>query len=79
MQSLNTLLAEDPIAFYELTMKARDSQHEFFGNAAQRLQALALVEPDGRINGSVRNIVLSAVTGEGLDMKLDMPTVKEAP
>jgi hypothetical protein len=73
MLSLESLIQSSPIAFYELVMKCRDSNHQFFGNTVERLKELSLVQRDGTIHDSVRNIVLSAAEGDGLDMKLVSP------
>ena len=77
MMSLKRLFEEKPIVVYELTMKCRDSSHEFFGESESDLQELALVDSDGRIHGSIKNIILSAVQGEGLDMTLGSPKAPE--
>ncbi len=76
MRSLTGLMEWNPIAFYELVMKCRDSNHIFFGNVADVLKRLRLVEASGSIHNSVRNIVLSATKGERLDMTLDSPVQK---
>ena len=73
MISLHNLLQEDPITLYELVMKCRERDHQFWGDTVEKLQNLHLVEQDGRVHGAIRNIVLSAVTGEGLDMVLGSP------
>ncbi|MGQ0527595.1 MAG: hypothetical protein ACT4OY_06160 [Alphaproteobacteria bacterium] len=73
MMSLEGLMQQNPIAFYELTMKARDSKHQFFGNAGQVLEKFNLVSANGSMHDSIRNIVLSAVEGDGLDMTLGNP------
>lgn len=73
MMSLDHLVQEHPIAFYELVMKCRDHKHRFFGNAAEILQDLHLVESNGSIHDSIRNVVLSAATGDGFDMSLGSP------
>jgi hypothetical protein len=66
---LKNLIREDPIAFYELVMCCRDAEHTPFGNTAEKLQARRLYP----VHDSIRNIVLSAVTGEGLAMQLGSP------
>lgn len=74
MLSLGKLLQDNPIAFYELTMKARDSKHEFFGNVGSELKLLALIQENGNLHDSIRNIVLSVVEGEGAMMRLTSAT-----
>ena len=70
MLMLHDLLQDKPIVFYELVMKARDPNHKFFGCSGDNLKAVSLVQGNGQIHDSIRNIVLSAVKGEGLQMTL---------
>lgn len=79
MMSLERLFNNNPIVFYELVMKARDHQHEFFGDAESALQDLSLLDATGAVHDSVRNIVLSAVTGEDLEMTLGSPFAPAVP
>ncbi len=74
MLALDRLVRENPIAFYELVMKARDRKHEFFGNTASDLRALSLVQENGDLHDSIRNIVLSSTEGEGSHMILTSAT-----
>lgn len=75
MTSLGTLM--DSLAgvtqFYDLTMVCRDSNYKIGERNLKALQDLALLQPDGRPHESIKNIVLSAVAGEGLGMKLSSP------
>ncbi len=73
VMSVRHLMESNPIAFVELVLLCRDRNHELFGNTAVDLQGLALVGRDGFVHDSIRNIVLSAVEGEGLEMKLISP------
>lgn len=73
MLSLEHLMDEKPMALYELVMKCREPEHEFFGTTGEDLQKLNLVGPGGTIHSSVRNIILSATSGEGMDLKLHSP------
>lgn len=74
-------LLDDPmgggIVMYELVMKCRDSNHQFFGNTGDRLKALRLVELNGAVHNSIRNIVLSSAEGEGLQMSFRCPVADE--
>lgn len=72
MINLDALMKKNPIAFYELVQKCRNPQHKMFGNTEQVAESLALIER-GSIHDSVRNIVLSAVEGDGLKMSLSSP------
>lgn len=73
MVSLRLLLEEQPVTFYELVMLARDWQHDLFGNTGDKLRERHLIQQDGRMHASLRNIILSAVEGNGLKMSLGDP------
>ena len=67
-------ITEKPIILYELMMKCRDSKHQFFGRSDAELRKLSLIGvSDDSIHDSIRNIVLSATSGEGTDMTLGSP------
>lgn len=77
MLSLKNLIGDDPISFYELVMKARDRNHKVFSqHQIDVLTGLSLMDPSGNLHQSVTNVVLSAVTGEGLDMTLGDPVAR---
>lgn len=77
--SINSLLEEHLMAFYDLVMRCRDSNYKFLGNNLKILEDLSLVQlpsetgSSGHIRNSIRNIVLSAVEGEGLRLKIVSP------
>lgn len=73
MLCLKSLIDSNPNAFYELVMKCRDRKHDLFGNAQDVLHERALVEVDGSVHGSIRNIVLSAIRGKGFNIILGDP------
>jgi hypothetical protein len=75
-KSLRSLAeSDDPFLFYEFVMLCRDSNHEFWNhNTQQRLNDLSLIQADGHIQDDVREVVLSATEGEGLDLTL-LPSV----
>ena len=74
MLSLALLLAKQPIHFYELVMKCRDENHQIFGNLIEpELKKLMLLQADGIPHRAIKEIVLSAVVGEGLEMTLQSP------
>lgn len=50
-----------------------DPTYSKFGDHEEKLQQLALLQSDGKPHESIRNIVLSAFTGEGLGLKLVNP------
>ena len=69
------LIEKNPIALYELVMKCRNRDHQFFGNAPDILKDLNLLESDNSVHSSIRNIILSLATGDGLDMKFVNPVM----
>lgn len=71
--SMETLLAEKPIAFYDLVMKARDDKYELFGNSPDILKSAALLEQDGSMRSDTRNIVMSSVEGDEGEMHMVDP------
>lgn len=80
-RALSGLLAGNPISFHGIVALCRDPQHKPWGNTGDDLKALGLAdEQDGEwhVHGAIRNIVLSAVEGEGLDMTLVNPVKPEA-
>jgi hypothetical protein len=62
-----------PIDVYELVMKCRDRKHQIWEPSKKPLQDLTLVAADGSIHETIRNIVLSAVEGDGFDMTIGSP------
>lgn len=76
MISLRTLMAEKPIVMYELAMLCRDRNRQLFGRSGDDLVALSLAGKtnDGwHVHDSIRNIVLSAIEGDGLNITLGNP------
>lgn len=71
--SLRDLMETDPIALYELRELCRDRDHELLGDTKKTLQDLSLVDSGGRVHKSIRNVVLSAIQGEMLEMRLTSP------
>jgi hypothetical protein len=66
--------AGSAIAFYELVQKCEDPSHEIFADVTKDLlKRSALLDDAGNVHGSVRNIVLSAKRGEGLEIYLGSP------
>ena len=73
---VNELLDDGDLAVYDLVMMCRDPNYNPFPSCLERLKARSLVEPDGRVHQSIRNVVLSMAEGDGLEMKFSNP-VKE--
>lgn len=71
MMTLELLLSGKPVIFAEAVLLARDRTYLPF--APDLLREYALVGSDNRTHDSVRNVVLSAVTGEGFDLTLGDP------
>jgi len=71
--ALSHAFATDPLMAYDVVMRAREPNYKFFGSAEERAKRAALVDDNGVMHGSVRNIILAAVTGDGLDMQLRSP------
>ena len=77
MMSLKNLIESDPISFYELVSKARDRNHKVWSQRqTDVLVGLGLMEREGTLHNSISNVVLSAVSGEGLAMTLGDPVAR---
>lgn len=72
MITLENLVNTNPIATYELVELCKDASHKAFGNAGKILEDFSLVN-NGQVHESIKNIVLSAFEGDGLDMHLTFP------
>ena len=73
MMNLEALLTENPIAFYELVQVCRNPEHRIFSQVqVKSLEELGLLS-SGKVHNSIKNVVLSAVEGNGLDMTLGNP------
>jgi hypothetical protein len=73
MVSLYQLWKKKPIVMYELHQKCLNNDHKLFGNAGADLRDLNLINDDDSVHGSIKNIVLSAMTGEGLSLTMVSP------
>lgn len=73
MATLKHLMKTKPIVLFEFVSKCRDSAHELFGCSGADLKALSLIDEGGTPHNSVKNIVLSAIEGEGLEMTIGDP------
>jgi len=81
LRGLATPNEEDPLAgmqnvlvLYELVMKARDPNHEFFSpQLRDQLRALKLLEHDDTVHDAIRPIIQNAVTGDLMEMALRNP------
>jgi hypothetical protein len=75
--NLKMLREKNAIVFYELTTKARNNKHNLFENSRKILKELHLMNENGIIYNSVKNIILSAVTGESIFMEIQNPIVNK--
>lgn len=84
MKHLNQLVVSDPISLVELVSKCRDRHHSFWADSGDKLDKLRLVQrilgdggsPEYRVHDCIRNVVLSAVTGDGLNISLGSPAAE---
>lgn len=60
-------------AVIDLVDRCKNPQHRIDQESERTLKSLALLEHDGRIHETVRNIALSAAKGDGPDMVLISP------
>lgn len=60
-----------PVVFYELVQKARNPEHEFFGEVAQHLGTF--IDGSGKIQTTIRDIILACVEGDDLEMTIVDP------
>lgn len=81
MQTLTMLANSQPLMLYELVEKCRKPQHKIWGGLARDLEKLSLVgpAPDNRVHDTVRNIVLSAADGDGMQLALGSPLAESRP
>lgn len=74
MIALKSLLNTNPMVLYELNEKCKNSERKFFNQAMElALRDLALIGVDGKVHNSIKNIVLSAIIGEGISLALVSP------
>ena len=76
MMTLHALWQRDPVDIIELAAICTDPEHEPFGDSGELLRRLRLLEANGQPHPSVKNIVLSAVAGEGLETHLQNPVAE---
>ncbi len=73
--SLRSLFQNTFIALFELTEKCKNENHVIFGNNADIIKGYGLCQSDESVHDSIKNVVLSAIEGEGLEMKLVSPVL----
>lgn len=73
MLHLLRLFDEDPTLAYEFVMITRDPNYALWNDAGEQLKRLHLLDQHGKVHDSVRNIVLSSVTGDEMNMVIESP------
>ena len=71
--SLDSLMESLPIVFLAFVEFCRNPQNQISEKTKEIVKKRSLLEDNGAIHSSVKNIVLCSVEGEGLDMKLSSP------
>lgn len=67
--SVDKILEKNGLAFYGLVRVCRDRSHKVFSTVLSKLlKDAGLMQDDGTVHDSIRNVVLSGATGEGLGM-----------
>jgi len=70
---LEGILDDRPFAFYDLVKHCRDATYRIWGPNELYLRQKKLIAPDGTIHSTIKNVVLSAVSGNGFHMALGNP------
>lgn len=73
MLVINRMLEERPLHLYELFSVAKNREHRPFGMIGPDLVRDGLLKQDFGMHGSIRNIVLSAVSVDGADIRVSSP------
>jgi hypothetical protein len=73
VESLDELLSSDWLLFMELVHHARDPRHELSADQRGKLADTQLLKSDGRFVTVTHQIIVAAVEGEGLAMRLVDP------
>lgn len=76
MRSLRSLMESDLITFFKLVELCKDSKHELWGEAGEKLKALSLIQTDGSIHADVREVVLASVESVGMGLTLVSPVAE---
>lgn len=66
------------LAVYDLAEICKGGGYAPSNDTLETLKQHALLQSDGKPHGAVRNIVLSAVQGDGLDVRLSSPVAPPA-
>ena len=74
---VDTLLRTDPTAVLELVEKARDPDYKPSDPSVAVLTRRNILDEDGKLHGSVSNIIQSMAVGEGMDMQFVSPVASD--
>lgn len=61
------------ILLSELVTRCQNEEHLFFDGCERKLSELGFLDTDGAVKLSVRDIVLSSITGQGADLGFSSP------
>ena len=75
--SLEKLFKENPDAFYDVVVIARDKSYKHFGENGEILCQFGFINKDNNMHNSIRNIILASVRGDMMKLKLVNPITKE--
>jgi hypothetical protein len=67
------------LAVYDLVERCKNPSYNIFKKNLETLQDLSLIDSNGNIHDSIKNIVLASVEGEGMKMKLVSPIQEVQP
>ena len=72
---LSELSEKHPLVFFDLVERCRGVDRVLMPQSEELLKDWRLLEQDGKVHASIRNVVVSAVTGDGLGMVLESPVI----
>lgn len=77
MSKLQQIMTKEPNGAFllnDLVMKCQDDDHRFFFHGCQgKLTELGFLDIDGVVKPSMRDIILSSITGSGSDLGFGSP------
>ncbi|OGG60659.1 hypothetical protein A2765_03745 [Candidatus Kaiserbacteria bacterium RIFCSPHIGHO2_01_FULL_56_24] len=60
-------------AVSDLYERCQNPKHSIANDELKALKDLALIQPNGRVHDTTKNVVLSAITGKSFDIKMGSP------
>lgn len=71
---LKKMFHEEPLCFWDAVMIARDPNYQPFGTNGHKLVGWGILDNDEKtMHAAIREVILAAVEGDGLEMKLVNP------